>query len=293
MIKKYGRFIALFLYMCILSVIIYNSYNVTYAEDIQTTAQSYVLIESETCRILKDYNSSQELPMGTMNKLMTVLLAAEAINEGKLSFDQELTASAAANSSKGATIWLMSGEKMSVIDLLKGLIIGNANDAAVVIAEALGGNTASFVEKMNRRADELGMKNTVFTAPGGVDDENQHTTSYDMALLTREVVKYSFLKEIMTTWLDYLRDGNTELVNENNLVRSYDGILGVKACHSEKSGYSLAAAAERNGETYISVILCCNDKDERFSIGKKLLNAGFSFYKKNYSRIQRRTYDAS
>lgn len=277
--KNYGRFIALFLYMCILSVIIYNSYDVTYAEDIQTTAQSYVLIESETCRILKDHNSSQELPMGTMNKLMTILLAAEAINEGKLSFDQELTASATANSSKGATIWLMTGEKMNVRDLIKGLIIGNANDAAVVFAEALGGDTVSFVEDMNRRADELGMKNTIFTAPGGVDDENQHTTSYDMALLTREVVKYDFLKEIMTTWLDYVRDGKTELVNENNLVRSYNGILGVKACHSEKFGYSLAAAAERNGETYIAVVLCCEDKDERFSVGKKLLNTGFSVYK--------------
>ncbi|MGN1480985.1 D-alanyl-D-alanine carboxypeptidase family protein [Porcipelethomonas sp.] len=252
-----------------------------YAEDEKFDDLTYctLLMEASTGTVLSQENGYERVPQGTLSKLMTVLLAAEEIESGNLSTDTKLTASANANSQPGAVVWLMTGETISVEELLKSVIIGNANDATMVLAEHIGGDENEFVGMMNARAFELGMRDTVYKNCAGFDAQGQYSSAYDTALLCRELLNHKFLTKYMTTWMDRVRNDQTELVNENKIVRTYDGLLGFKAGHSEQSGYTLALAAEKDGQTYISVVLGCADKDERFSAGKSLLASGFSMYK--------------
>jgi len=250
-----------------------------FSEEIETTAASYILIEAETRRVLENSESEKRVPAGALNKLMTALIAVEYMSDGGFSMDTKLTASNNAHTAGGAVIWLDSGEEITVRELFKGLLLGNANDAAIVFAEKISGSCEDFTWLMNEKAADLGMNNTFFTSPYLTDDENQYTTAYDAAILAAETASHSELHDIMKTWLDNIRDGKTEVVNENSLVKSYNGIIGVKAWHTEKSGYCLAACAEREGNRYVSVVMGCSDKDERFSVGKKLLNTGFANYK--------------
>ncbi len=259
---------------------LFVTYSVAFAEEAKTEfQQTTLLMEAETGVVIKHSGGYDKVPQGTMNKLMTVLLAAEEIESGTISMDSILITSQNANTQKGAVIWLMSGENITVEELLKAVIIGNANDASMVIAEEIGGSEEEFVGMMNARAFELEMRNTVFMNAAGYDCDGQYSSAYDIALLCRELLKHEFLYEIMNTWIDNVRGGQTEIVNENKLVRTYDGIIGLKASHSEKSGYCLALAAERGGKRYISVVMGCSDENERFSIGKSLMSDGFSFFK--------------
>lgn len=242
------------------------------------SSRASVLMEADTGQILSGREENTPLPMGTLAKLMTVLLTAEALDAGKLSLDAEVAASAKANAAKGAVIWLTAGEKMSVEDLLKGVIIGNANDASIALAEAVSGSEEAFVKRMNDRARELGMEKTRFQNCTGLDAENQVSTAAEMALLTRELARRKELTPYFTCWMDTLRGDQTQLVNANTLVRSLKGILGFKAGNTEASGWCLSAAAERDGTCYIAVILGAPDKDSRFTEGKQLLNTGFSNY---------------
>ncbi len=238
-----------------------------------------LLMEASTGTVLSESNGYQRVPQGTMTKLMTILLAAEEISEGRLSSDTVITAGAESENRKGAVVWIKAGESITVDELLKAVIIGNANDASVVIAEEIGHDEQGFVDMMNARAFELGMRDTVFTNCDGFDENGQYSTAYDIALLCRELLKHEFLYGYMSTWMDKIREGQTEIVNENRLVRSYKGLIGIKASHSDLSGYSAALAASRDGITYISVVLGCTDKDERFSLGRELLSAGFASYR--------------
>ncbi len=240
---------------------------------------STVLTEGSTGTIICSENAEEKMSQGSLCKLMTVLLTAEEIAEGKLLFDQTLTTSANANTQQGAVIWLMQGESISVEELLKAVIIGNANDASVVLAEHIGGSEEKFVEMMNARAFELGMRNTVYKNCTGFDASGQYSTAYDTSILAKELLKHEFLKKYFTTWLDNVRNGQTELVNENRLVRTYDGITGMKAGRSVESGFSLVLTAKRGEASFISVVMGCEDKDERFNIGKSLMATGFSSYK--------------
>lgn len=239
----------------------------------------FLLMEGETGTVLQQNGGYDKVPQGTLNKLMTVLLTAEEIEIGNLTINEVLTVSSNANSQKGAVVWLMPGEEITVEELLKSVIIGNANDASVVLAESIGGNEEEFTGMMNARAFELGMRNTIFKNPAGYDCEGQYSTPYDMALLCRELLKHEFLYEIMNTWIDKVRGGQTEVVNENRLVRTYEGIIGIKASHTEASGYCLALAAQRNGKLYIAIVMGSSDEDSRFAIGKELMSNGFSMYK--------------
>ncbi len=261
----------------ILTQNIVNINAITYDEE-TGLVEAYVLMEAETGRVLREQNGYTEVPIGTMCKLMTVLLVAEAIEAGELSVDKMVVTSSHANSMNGAQIWLMPGEQMSVSDLLKGVIIGNANDATVALAEVVGHSEENFTANMNTRAFELGMKNTGFYNSSGFGTEEQYSTAYDMALLCRELSKHEFLYEYMTCWRDFVRGEDTELVNENKLVKGYDGIIGFKAGHSEESGNCVAIGAERNNSTYIVVALGYKDKDERFNVAKTLIATGFSNY---------------
>lgn len=238
-----------------------------------------ILMEATTGQVLSESGGRTALPIGTLTKLMTTLLAAEAIGAGKLSLDTQITASSHANSATGAVIWLTAGEKMTVENLLKGMIIGNANDASIALAEAVSGDEDSFVAAMNTRAGELGMDSTKFMNCTGADDESQLSSAYDIGLLCAELARHTELYPYMTCWRDSLRDGATELVNANILVKDYKGIIGMKAGFSTMAGNCLALAATREGATYIAVILGGEEKSAMFSSGKALLGNGFSGYR--------------
>lgn len=259
---------------------IMSLFNRVYAQEPQRTYEmKTLLMEAETGTVVKESGGFDRAAQGTLNKLMTVLLAAEEVESGNLTLESELTASSNASTQKGAVIWLASGENITLGEAVKAVIVGNANDASMVIAEEIGGSEEEFVGMMNARAFELGMRNTVFKNAAGFDALGQYSTAYDIALLCREVLKHEFLRGFMTTWIDRVRGGQTEIVNENRLVRTYDGILGLKAAHSEESGQCLALAAERDGKRYIAVVMGCGDEDERFSVGKKLMSDGFAYFK--------------
>lgn len=238
-----------------------------------------ILIEASGGAVVESVNENIPVPVGTMAKLMTVLLAAEKVEAGELSLDGRLKTSSYANSMQGAQIWLMPGEEITVDELFKGVIIGNANDASVVLAEEVSGSEEKFVALMNQRAKELGMSNTVFTNCNGYyDNEKQVSTAADIAKLCAKLSEYDFLESYFTCWRDFVRCEATELVNANELVKDYKGIAGFKAGYTEASGYCTAAGAERDGVMYISVVLGCADKYYSFTEAKRLMNAGFSGY---------------
>ncbi len=238
-----------------------------------------VLIEASGGVVISGQNEDMQVPVGTMAKLMTVLLAAERVADGKLSLDSKLKTSEYANSMQGAQVWLMPGEEITAEELFKSVIIGNANDAAVVLAESIAKPEEKFAELMNKRAEELGMVNTVFTNCNGYyDEDKQLSTAHDLALLCAELAKYDFLKGYFTCWRDFVRDGAAELVNSNEAVKSYDGIIGFKAGYTENSGHCTAMGAQRDGVTYISVALGCKEKDASLAKAKELLSMGFSQY---------------
>ena len=200
-----------------------------------------ILMETSSKQVLEESNSNVRLQVGTLNKVMISLLIAEKISIGDITLDTQLIASANAQGKEGATVWLLQGEKMSIKDLLKATLIGNANDSTIVLAEYLGGSETECVSLMNDRAKSLGMDNTYFTNVCGYNDISQYSTAYDMGILGCEILKYNFLYEIMSTYMDYLRDGSTELVNENYLTRTYDGLTGIKASHLGDDNYCIIA----------------------------------------------------
>lgn len=249
-------------------------------------AESYVLMEVSTGTVIRQRDGDRRVKMGSFNKLMTVLLAAEAMDRGELALDTVLTVSEHANSMQGAQIWLMPGEKMTLEDLLKGVIIGNANDAACVIAEKIGGTEEKFAVLMNVRAAELHMTNTRFTNCNGYyDDENQYTTAFDAALLLRELSLHRELTEIFTTRLDELKDGEVQLVTTNTLSHRYKGSLGFKCGAGPSSGYFAAEGAERDGMSCVAAVMDCKDEDTALALAREILDIGFEGYTVTYPEI--------
>lgn len=271
--KNIFRITAIF---CAFLILIFRPIN-SAASETDEVGSAEILVEAKSGKVLYEKNSSQRYQPGSLCKAMTILLTAEAIDKGALSLDTVLTASERANSAGGAVIWLNVGEKITVDELLRGVIIGNANDAAIALAEGIAGTEEKFVRLMNERIKELGGENTIFTSCC-TDGDGQYTTVYDMALIGCELLKYDFLKDTFNRRLDYVRGGQTELVNQNKLISGYDGIFGIKAGYSEQSGYSLMSAAKRETGEYVAVILG-GDKDGRFSRARELLDNGFSLYR--------------
>ena len=253
-----------------------NNFYILSAEEVDS-APINILIEATSGTVISEKNSSEKVPVGTLNKIMSALIVAEDIDAGRLSVTDEIIVGRNANSAKGAVIWLREGEKISVLDLIKGMVIGNANDATITLAEHIAGSEEKFVYMMNEKAKALGLKNTTFKNCCGYDEEGQESTAWDIAMITRELIKYEWLYPIMTTWNDTVRNGETQVVNENKLVKSFKGIIGVKAGHSEQSGNSIALASQRENICFISVVLGA-DKEERFTVAKELINNGFSAY---------------
>lgn len=269
--------------ICIILSIIITCYMIipvySFAEDYDGV-KSYILIESSTETVIDEKNPSQKLNVGYLSKLMSLLLIAEDIETGKYRLSTELTASQSVTDTKGSVIWLESGDTMTVEELLKAVIIGNANDAMTVLVEKSEQSIENFVNRMNTEAFDMGLRNTAFYSPYGYYDEREYTTAYDMAVICSHLVKFEFMQEYFKTWRDFVKEGKTELVNENTLSRTYERHIGFKACHSEQSGYCIAEAGRNDsGMCYIAVVLGAENDDIMLKSAKKLVNKGFSEYK--------------
>ena len=241
-------------------------------------AESAVLIEPKTGTVLYEKNRDKQLSPASITKIMSLLLIMEAIDEGKLKLDTVITTSEHAASMGGSQIWLEPGEKMTLDELLKAIVIASANDATVAVGEAIAGSETAFVELMNRRAAELSMENTHFVNCTGLDAEGHVSTAYDVALMSSELMKHELITNYSTVWMDTLRDGESQLVNTNKLVRFYDGCLGLKTGTTSTAGYCLSAAARRDGTTLIAVVMKGESSDARFAGARAMLDFGFANY---------------
>ena len=245
----------------------------------EITAPSAVLMEASTSRVLFQKEPHQQRPCASITKVMTLCLVFEAMDSGRLSLEQALTTSAHAASMGGSDIWLEEGETMSVDDLLKATVIMSANDAAVVLAEAVAGSEDAFVEQMNQKAQQLGMNDTVFKNCNGLDEEGHVTSAYDVALMSRELLRHEKIFDYTLTWMDSVRNGETQLVNTNKLIRSYTGITGLKTGTTGEAGSCITATAQREGLSLIAVVLGADTTDHRFQDAAALLDYGFAGWK--------------
>lgn len=239
-----------------------------------------ILIEADTMQVLSSSNADQKLPMASVTKIMSLLLWAEAIEDGTLTLEERVKASAAVQDADGSTIWLSVGEEMTVAELIEAVIVASANDACVALAEHTAGSEAQFVKQMNKRAKELGMTNTHYTNCVGYDDSGHYSTARDIAIVTAELMQHEVYRGWFLTWLDYLRNGETQLVNTNKMVRYYDGILGGKTGTTDNAGCCLSVCAERGDMRLIAVVLGCKDDDSRFESAEALLDYGFERFQK-------------
>ena len=238
---------------------------------------SALLMEKQTGTVLFAQDEHTPREPASVTKIMTLLLVMEAIDSGALSYDDVVTGSAHAAGMGGSQIWLKENEQRTVRDLLKAVCIVSGNDAAVALAEHLAGSEDAFVERMNARAQELGMNDTHFVNCTGLPAAGHLTSACDIALMSRELIlHHPDIRQFTTVWMDSLRGGESMLVNTNKLIRFYDGATGLKTGSTGSAGYCLSATAEKNGMELIAVVLKGKTSDERFSDAKSLLNYGFS-----------------
>lgn len=243
-------------------------------------AKAAVLMDQTSGKVLLQMHSHDRLYPASVTKIMSLLLVAEAIDDGTLKLTDTVTTSTNASSKGGSQIWLREGETMCVRDLLKATAVYSANDACTALGEQIAGGSEAFVERMNERARELGMNDTHFVNCTGLDDDTtEHLTSaYDVALMSRELLRHEWITEYTTIWMDSVRDGATELVNTNKLVRFYEGTTGLKTGTTNKAGCCVSASAKR-GETHlIAVVMGSANSSDRFEGAKTLLNWGFANY---------------
>lgn len=252
--------------------------DVAIGTQLEIKAKSAILMEVNTGKILYEHNVDEQLPPASITKIMSLLLIMEAIDEKKISTEDVITASEHACSMGGSQIWLEPGEAMTVDDLLKAAVIASANDATVALGEHIAGSEEGFVAMMNARANELGMSSTNFVNATGLDAEGHVSTAHDIAIMSAALIKHDLIKNYSTVWMDSLREGKSELVNTNKLVRFYEGTTGLKTGTTSNAGYCLSATAERNGLELVAVVMAGDTSGERFNSAKKLLDYGFSNY---------------
>jgi len=240
---------------------------------------SAILIEQKSGEILYEHNSHDKLLPASVTKVMSILLIMEAIDEGRINFEDKIPCSSEASKMGGSQIWLDVNESLTVDEMLKAICVVSANDCTVAMAEYLGGSQQGFVEQMNTRAKELGMNDTTFKNCHGIDEEGHLTSSHDIALMSRELLnKYPDITKYTTIWMDSLREGTSELVNTNKLIRNYQGATGLKTGSTSMALYNLSASATRNELSLISVIMKAPTTAIRFAEAQKLLDYGFSNY---------------
>lgn len=244
---------------------------------------SAVLIEQNSGKVLYEKNMHEQLRPASVTKVMTILLIMEAIDSGKINYDTQIPCSENASSMGGSQIWLDTTETLSVNDMLKAICVVSANDCTVAMAEYLEGSQEAFVQKMNEKAKELGMNDTCFKNCHGIDEDGHITSAYDIALMSKELLsKHPDITKYTTIYMDSLRDGKSELVNTNKLIRTYNGITGLKTGSTSLALYNLSASATRDNLSLIAVIMKAPTTKLRFSEAQKLLDYGFS----NYSYIK-------
>lgn len=253
------------------------------AVDLHLTAPSAVLMDLATGTVLYETNAHERLAPASVTKVMTLLLIMEAIDSGKISWQDTVTASEAAAAKGGSQVYLKVGETMSVEEMVKSITVSSANDCACAMAEYIAGSEAGFVEKMNAKAKELGMEDTNFVNCTGLDDEPsaaEHLTSaYDIALMSRELLlHHPDIKKFTTIWMDTVRNGSFGLANTNKLVRFYEGTTGLKTGYTSAAGHCLSASALRDGLELVAVVLHCPSSTDRFQSAKALLDYGFANY---------------
>jgi D-alanyl-D-alanine carboxypeptidase (penicillin-binding protein 5/6) len=239
-------------------------------------AKSYCLMEPHTGKMLYENNSEEKVAPASITKIMSLLLVMEAIENEKLTLSTKVSASEHAASMGGSQIWLEVGEEMTVDELLRASVIASANDATVALAEAVSGSEEAFVTLMNKKALELGMKNTTFKNACGLDADGHLTTAKDVAIMASALIKHELIKKYSTVWMDALRNGKSELTNTNKLIRYYNGATGLKTGTTSKAGCSVAATAERDGMELVAVVMGGETSNERFTGAKKLLDYGYA-----------------
>ncbi len=246
---------------------------------IDLESKAGILMEAKTGRILFEQNSNEKLRPASVTKIMTILLIMESIENGKIKLDDQVPCSDNASKMGGSQIWLDQTESLSVDDMLKAICVVSANDCAVAMAEYIAGSENEFVNMMNKKAQDLGMKNTTFKNCHGIDEDGHLTTANDIALMSRELInKYPQITKYTTIWIDSLRDGKSQLVNTNKLIRSYMGITGLKTGSTSLALYNLSATATRNDLSLIAVIMGGPTSKVRFNEASRLLDIGFANY---------------
>ena len=252
--------------------------------DLAPNAKSAILIEASTGKIIYEKNSHEKLAPASMTKMMSMLVIVESIEKSIIGWDDMVTASLNASKMGGSQILLETGEQMSVSDLFKGVAVASGNDAVVALAEAIAGTEDEFVNMMNQRAKELGLTDTVFKNPHGLDDANHYSSAYDMMLIAKELVKHEKVLEYTSIYEDYLRKGTSKelwLVNTNKLTRFYPGVDGLKTGYTDTAGYCLTATAKKNGMRLIAVAMGEADGKVRNAEVTSMLDYGFAQYKVN------------
>lgn len=251
-------------------------FGVTALSEDEINAPSAVLIEPVTKTVLFEKNSHDIRACASITKVMTLILVFEAIESGLLDYTDMITTSAHAASMGGSDIWLEEGEQMTADHMIKAVVVASANDAAVALAEAISGSEDEFVNRMNEKAKLLGMNDTTFKNCNGLDEDGHLTSAYDVALMSAELIKHEKIFDYSSIWIDYLRDGETQIVNTNKLLKSYKGITGLKTGTTSQAGSCMSASAKRDEISLIAVVLGCDTGTDRFSACAKLLDFGFA-----------------
>ena len=255
------------------------------SNNLSIESPSAILIDGESGKILFEKNSQEVRSATSLMKIMNLLLAAEAIEKGDISLNDKVSISENSEKVSGAGVWLKENESVSVEDLIKAIALVSANDACVSLAEHMKKSEGNFVSKMNQKASKLQMNNTIFKDCIGGDDDGNVSTAHDISIMAKELLKHENVSSCLTTWIDHIRNGETQIVNTNKLLKSFKGSTGIKTGTSEKAGSCIAASAERNGVKLIAVILGAKDVKERDKEIISLLNYGFDEFIKITPKI--------
>lgn len=248
---------------------------------LKLNCKSAYLVENDTGKVVYEYNAHEKLPPASVTKIMTMLLTMEAVDSQKINLTDKVTCSERSKAMGGSTMFLDAGEIRTVEELLKGVSVESANDAAVALSEYVSGTEEAFVEKMNERAKELGMNDTHFANCTGLDSEGHYSSAYDIAIMSRELLKHQKILEYTTIWMETISEGRQKeftLVNRNKMIKSYNGCDGLKTGFTEKSKYCISSTAKRNNIRFISVIMGAPSWKERNEMAGRLLDYGFAKY---------------